>query len=118
MAIRFHVVVFNFERISSFLDNFDKIHNFRPDRDRLIVFDCSVDHASQTRLAADFADQRGWTLGKELEVVRRRIFIRVGPDEVPCFVYFKLCFGGIPGSVAFFIDVDVSGLLPRTIEFL
>src|SRR5919106_4523914 len=72
MSIRFHVVVFNFERIWSFLDNFDKIHNFRPDRDRLIVLDCSVDHASQMRIAADFARLRGWTLGKELEVVRRR----------------------------------------------
>jgi hypothetical protein len=72
MSIRFHVVVFNFERISSFLDNFDKIHNFRADRDRLIVLDCSVDHASQTRIVADFARMQGWTIGKEIEVVRRR----------------------------------------------
>ena len=46
-AIRFHVVVFNFERIESFLDNFHKIKNFRPDRDRLVVVDCSRDHAAQ-----------------------------------------------------------------------
>ena len=72
MTIRFHVVVFNFERISSFLDNFDKIHNFRPDRDRLIVLDCSVNHDQQTRMIADFADKRGWTIGREVEVVRRR----------------------------------------------
>ena len=72
MTIRFHVVVFNFERISSFLDNFDKIHNFRPDRDRLIVLDCSVNHDQQTRMIADFADKRGWTIGKEVEIVQRR----------------------------------------------
>ena len=72
MSIRFHVVVFNFERISSFLDNFDKIHNFRADRDRLIVLDCSVNHASQTRMISEFADKRGWAMGKEVEVVRRR----------------------------------------------
>ena len=72
MTIRFHVVVFNFERISSFLDNFDKIHNFRPDRDRLILFDCSLNHDAQTRIAADFADKRGWALGKEVTVTHRR----------------------------------------------
>lgn len=72
MAIRFHVVVFNFERISSFLDNFDKIRNFRTNRDRLIVLDCSVNHDQQARMIADFADKRGWAMGREVEVVRRR----------------------------------------------
>lgn len=72
MSIRFHVVVFNYERISSFLDNFDKIHNFRVDRDRLVVLDCSVNHDQQTRTIADFADKRGWAIGREVEVVRRR----------------------------------------------
>ena len=58
--IRFHVVVLNFERISSFLDNADKIQNFRPDRDRLIVLDCSINHAAQKQAVADFARKRGW----------------------------------------------------------
>ena len=71
-AIRFHVVVFNFERIGSFLDNFDKIRNFRPDRDRLIVLDCSLNHASQKQLVAEFAQKRNWTLGKELKVIQRK----------------------------------------------
>ena len=57
MSIRFHVVVFNFERISSFLDNFDKVLNFRPDRDRLIVLDCSVNHATQVGMIAEFHAQ-------------------------------------------------------------
>ncbi|HEU4511173.1 MAG TPA: hypothetical protein VFR78_23280 [Pyrinomonadaceae bacterium] len=72
MGIRFHVVVFNYERISSFLDNFDKIHNFRADRDRLVVLDCSVNHDQQARMIADLADKRGWAIGKEVEIVRRR----------------------------------------------
>ena len=58
--IRFHVVVLNFERISSFLDNADKIQNFRSDRDRLIVLDCSINHAAQKQAVADFARKRGW----------------------------------------------------------
>jgi hypothetical protein len=60
-AIRFHVVVLNFERIASFLDNADKIQNFRPDRDRLIVLDCSINHAAQKHAVTEFAKQRGWT---------------------------------------------------------
>ena len=59
-AIRFHVVVFNFERIASFLDNSDKIQNFRPDRDRLIVLDCSINHAAQKQAVDEFARKRGW----------------------------------------------------------
>ena len=60
-GIRFHVVVLNFERIASFLDNANKIQNFRPDRDRLIVLDCSVNHAAQKQAVLEFAQQRGWT---------------------------------------------------------
>jgi hypothetical protein len=59
--IRFHVVVLNFERIASFLDNAGKIQNFRPDRDRLIVLDCSINHAAQRQAVADFARDHGWT---------------------------------------------------------
>lgn len=62
--IRFHVVVFNFERINSFLDNVHKIKNFRPDRDRLIVLDCSKNHAAQKRSVADF--------DKDVKVIRRK----------------------------------------------
>lgn len=72
MSIRFHIVVFNFERISSFLDNFDKIQNFRPARDRLLVLDCSVNHDTQKGMISEFAAKRGWVLGRELEIVRRR----------------------------------------------
>jgi hypothetical protein len=63
-AIRFHVVVFNFERIHSFLDNLYKIKNFRPDRDRIIILDCSRDHAAQKKVAEHF--------DKNIKVIRRR----------------------------------------------
>ena len=71
-AIRFHVVVFNFERINSFLDNFDKVQNFRPDRDRLVVLDCSLNHTTQRSLVSEFAQKRNWTLGKELKFIQRK----------------------------------------------
>src|ERR1041384_8378559 len=71
-ALRFHVVVFNFERIGSFLENFETIHNFKPDRDRLIVLDCSKNHAAQKQLVAEFARRRNWTMGQEVKVIRRR----------------------------------------------
>ena len=67
-AIRFHVVVFNFERIASFLDNADKLQNFRADRDRLIVLDCSVNHDAQKQAVVHFARQRGW----RAKVVQRK----------------------------------------------
>ncbi|HKR21818.1 MAG TPA: hypothetical protein VJS17_04445, partial [Pyrinomonadaceae bacterium] len=67
-GIRFHVVVFNFERIASFLDNSDKLLNFRPDRDRLIVLDCSVNHDSQKQAVLDFARERGW----KAKVIQRK----------------------------------------------
>ena len=67
-GIRFHVVVLNFERIASFLDNSDKLLNFRPDRDRLIVLDCSVNHDSQKQLVLDFARARGW----KAKVIQRK----------------------------------------------
>jgi hypothetical protein len=67
-AIRFHVVVLNFERIASFLDNADKLQNFRPDRDRLIVLDCSINHTAQKQAVVDFARKRGW----QARVVQRK----------------------------------------------
>ena len=67
-AIRFDVVVFNFERIASFLDNTGKIQNFRPERDRLIVLDCSNNHAAQKQAVEEFARKHGW----RAKVVQRK----------------------------------------------
>ena len=71
-AVRFHIVVFNFERIRSFISNFHKIKNFKPDRDRVLILDCSSNHASEISLLAEFARIHKWTLGKELKVLRRK----------------------------------------------
>lgn len=70
--IRFHIVVFNYERISSFLDNFAKIRNFRPSQDRLVIVDCSVNHHEQVQKVIEFAKQLGWTLGNEIQVIKRK----------------------------------------------
>lgn len=44
---RFHVVVFNCERISLFLDNFDTIKNFDPEQNKLYIFDCSFNREQE-----------------------------------------------------------------------
>ncbi|HEV8370756.1 MAG TPA: hypothetical protein VGQ39_22595 [Pyrinomonadaceae bacterium] len=69
---RFHIVVFNYERIESFLKNFDKIRNFRPLEDRILIFDCSDNHQSQKQAALRFVNEKGWTLGKEIQIISRK----------------------------------------------
>lgn len=71
-AIRFDIVVFNFEHVVSLIDNFDKIRNFRPDQDRLLVLDCSINHAAEKRRVEEFARERGWNFGKAVQVIRRK----------------------------------------------
>lgn len=70
--IRFDIVVFNFEHIVSLVDYFDKIRNFRPDRDRLLVLDCSINHASEKQRVKEFARKRGWNFGSEVQVIKRK----------------------------------------------
>lgn len=72
MAIRFDIVVFNFEHVVSLIDHFDKIRNFRPDRDRLLVLDCSLNHAAEKQRVEEFARRRGWNFGKEVQVIERK----------------------------------------------
>jgi hypothetical protein len=72
MTIRFHIVVFNFEHIVSLTDHFDKIRNFRPDRDQLLVLDCSINHAAEKQRVEEFARKRGWNFGKEVQVIKRK----------------------------------------------
>lgn len=84
---RFHIVVFNFERIGSFLQNFDKIRNFRADRDRVYVFDCSDDFTTQQQALTDFAAKHGWKLGQEVHFVRRRNW---GIDQGARVDYLKI----------------------------
>jgi hypothetical protein len=70
--LRFHIVVFNYERMASFLDHFDKITNFDPSQDRLIIFDCSLNHESEKQKVIDFGNRHGWRLGKEIALIRRK----------------------------------------------
>lgn len=70
--IRFHVVVFNFERINSFLNHFDKITNFSPVKDRIVILDCSRNWRSQTEEVVNFAQRHGWEIGREIKFLRRR----------------------------------------------
>jgi hypothetical protein len=72
MGTRFDIVVFNFERIASFVNNFDKIKNFRPGQDRIVILDCSVNHEPEKQIIIQFANTRGWTLDKEIFLIRRR----------------------------------------------
>ena len=52
---RFHIVVANCERVSSFVDNFHLIQNFDRERDRVYIFDCEV---SLTQKVYGFATWR------------------------------------------------------------
>jgi len=70
--IRFDIVVFNYEHIVSLTDYFDKIKNFRPDRDRLLVLDCSLNHTAEKQRVEEFARQRGWNFGREVQVIKRK----------------------------------------------
>jgi hypothetical protein len=69
---RFHVVVFNYERICSFIDNFDKIVNFNPMLDRIFIIDCSKNHESQKKEIDDFAKRNNLTIGEQIHFIRRR----------------------------------------------
>ena len=60
---RFDVLVLNFQRIHLFLDNFHKLRNFDPKRDRVVVLDCSHNVAHERKLVEEFARARGWRLG-------------------------------------------------------
>jgi hypothetical protein len=69
---RFHIVVFNYERICSFLDNFDKINNFDPAQDKIFILDCSRNHKLQQQKVIEFSHQKGWNLGEQIHFVRRK----------------------------------------------
>jgi hypothetical protein len=72
MGTRFDIVVFNFERIASLVNNFDKIKNFRPDRDRLLILDCSVNYESEEKLVEEFVQRYRLRVGKEVLFIRRK----------------------------------------------
>ncbi|MGD0272574.1 MAG: hypothetical protein ABSB96_02425 [Gaiellaceae bacterium] len=70
---RFHIVVSNYERLSCFVDNFQRIRGFDGERDRVYIMDCSPDHGWQEQMAvADRLTRSGLRWGKNLYFIRRR----------------------------------------------
>lgn len=56
---RFDVVVLNHERLQLFLRNFERIRNFRPERDRVTVISCSPS-PQETELVRAFEAEHGF----------------------------------------------------------
>ena len=48
----FHILVFNCEPISLFLDKFDKINNFPPEPDKLYILEASFNHKQEQEKVA------------------------------------------------------------------
>ena len=78
---RFHIVVANCERLSSFTENFHLITNFDPERDRVYIFDCqrrtrnlhSSSEPERPQVAvADTLTAHGLEWGTNLFFVKRR----------------------------------------------
>jgi hypothetical protein len=69
---RFHIVVFNYERICSFLDNFGKIRNFDPKQDKIFIIDCSVNYKLQHQKIVEFSERHGWVIGEQIHCIRRK----------------------------------------------
>lgn len=55
---RFDICVWNYKRLDLFLDNWERIQNFRPDRDRLTVGSCSPSD-EETALIRAFEERTG-----------------------------------------------------------
>jgi hypothetical protein len=69
---RFDILVLNFERVQLFFDNFHKLKNYDPQRDRIVVLDCSRDGARERALTEAFAKSQGWVVGGPHIVFVRR----------------------------------------------
>lgn len=69
---RFHIVIFNYEHISSFLNNFHKIKNFNSVTDKIFIIDCSVNYKSQQKEVIQFCRNNGWVLGEQIQFIRRK----------------------------------------------
>ena len=60
---RFDILILNFQRIGLFFDNFHKLKNFDPARDRIVVLDCSQNIEREQGIVEAFARERGWVVG-------------------------------------------------------
>ena len=86
--VRFHIVVFNFERLILFLENFHRIKNFDPEKDKIYILDCSNSYKKeQEQLIKFLARRRGWKLNEQAYFIRR---INWGIDQGARIDYFRL----------------------------
>lgn len=70
---RFHIVVSNYERLSCFVDNFQRIQGFDGAHDRVYILDCSPNPGWQEQMAvADRLTSSGLRWGESLHFIRRR----------------------------------------------
>ena len=70
---RFHIVVSNYQRLSSFVDNFHKLQGFNPELDAVYILDCSPTniYLSEIKVAAQLS-LFGLEWNKNLFFIRRR----------------------------------------------
>ena len=70
---RFHVIVQNYNKLQSFVDNFHRVINFDPSRDKVYVFDCSSPEEWKAQVAtANQLVEKGLEWNDNLFFVRRR----------------------------------------------
>jgi hypothetical protein len=72
MRDRFHIVVFNYDRMRILIGSLGRLIGFDPARDRLIVVDCSRDPTTEHSLLASTARARSWPLGTSVRFLRRQ----------------------------------------------
>ena len=69
---RFHIVVFNYEHIDLFLDNFHKVLHFNKKKDKIYIFDCSQNFENQHKKIIEFCKLHRFALGIDLVHMRRK----------------------------------------------
>lgn len=107
---RFHVIVQNYNKLQSLVDNFSRIERFDPSRDKVFIFDCSanerwqsellianrlVEHGLQWNANLFFVRRRNWGVnhGAQLDYFRCLLDGRIPVPEYSAFVqehYFDL----------------------------
>lgn len=101
---RFHIVVSNYKRISSFVENFSAIHGFNYDQDSVYIFDCSPesDYRSELRVVNRLCCV-GLEWNKNLFFIRRRNW---GVNHGAQLDYFRAILNGLirPGTLVAFMQ--------------
>ena len=70
---RFHIIVQNYNKLQSLVDNFARIENFDPARDKVFIFDCSSDDRwTEELLIANRLLENNLKWNESLFFIRRR----------------------------------------------